>query len=194
MGAHLPTELSTHGDFSAHCHTMKQPTAPLHFLLLVLLGEIQESLGLKCWHTGKSTAGYALVTSERSAHVPILEKSCHVTEVQCMRESYTVSPTSDVYFRLGCSLPNLKLLLKKDKTQEQNTTRGSGWHSQAYCSEDFCNTPPTSQSTNPISLPRVSHKGDIRQAGILTAPVMILVLTIVVIIATVVILGCILKK
>ena len=31
--------------------------------------------------------------------VPILEKSCHVTEVQCVREAYTVSPTSDVYFR-----------------------------------------------------------------------------------------------
>lgn len=173
---------------------MKQPPAFLHFLLLVLLGVIQESIGLKCWHTGKSTAGYAVVTSERSAHVPILEKSCHVTEVQCMRESYTVSPTSDVYFRLGCSLPNLKLLLKKDKTQEQNTTRGSGWHSQTYCSEDYCNTPPSQKSTSPISLPRVSHKGDIRQAGFLTTPVMILILTIVVIIATVVILGCILRK
>ena len=31
--------------------------------------------------------------------VPILEKSCHVTEVQCVREAYTVSPTSEVYFR-----------------------------------------------------------------------------------------------
>ena len=31
--------------------------------------------------------------------VPILEKSCHVTEVQCVSEAYTVSPTSDVYFR-----------------------------------------------------------------------------------------------
>jgi len=166
---------------------MKQPL----FLLLVLLGEVQESLGLKCWHTGKSTAGYALVTSERSAHVPILEKSCHVTEVQCMRESYTVSPTSDVYFRLGCSLPNLKLLLKK----ERNTTRGTGWHSQAYCSEDFCNAPPTPLPTSPIPLPRVSHKVDSsHQEGFLSTPVMILVLTIVVIIATVVILGCILKK
>jgi len=166
----------------------------LHFLLLVLLGLIQESIGLKCWHTGTSTAGYALVTSEKSAHVPILEKSCHVTEVQCMRESYTVSPTSDVYFRLGCTLPNLKLLLKKDKTQEQNTTRGVGWHSKAYCSEDFCNTPPAAQSTSPVSLPRVSPKEDAHKDGFLSTPVMILVLTIVVIIATVVILGCILKK
>jgi len=122
--------------------------------------------------------------------VPILEKSCHVTEVQCMRESYTVSPTSDVYFRLGCSLPNLKLLLKK----EQNTTRGTGWLSQAYCSEDFCNAPPTPLPTSPIPLPRVSHKEDSSQQGLLSTPVMILVLTIVVIIATVVILGCILRK
>ena len=36
---------------------------------------------------------------QSSVHqVPILEKSCHVTEVQCVREAYTVSPTSDVYF------------------------------------------------------------------------------------------------
>ena len=72
--------------------------------------------------------------------------------------------------------------------------QGVGWHSKAYCSEDFCNTPPAGQSTSPISLPRVSHKKDTHQEGFLSTPVMILVLTIVVIIATVVILGCILKK
>jgi len=166
----------------------------LHILLLVLLGLIQECVSLKCWHTGTKTAGYALVTNERSAHVPILEKSCHLTEGQCIRESYTVSPTSNVYFRLGCSLPNLKLLLKKDKTQEENTTRGSGWHSKVYCSEDFCNTPPAPLPTTPVSLPRVSHKEDTHEQGFLTTPVMLLVLTIVVIIATVVVLGCILKK
>ena len=72
--------------------------------------------------------------------------------------------------------------------------QGTGWHSQAYCSEDFCNAPPTPLPTSPIPLPRVSHKVDTHQQGFLTTPVMILVLTIVVIIATVVILGCILKK
>ena len=135
--------------------------------------------------------------------------------------------------RLGCSLPNLKLLLKKEENSTRVThlkqhswsfdkklgtevhfvpltlvlflclvnsfpcqTQGTGWHSQAYCSEDFCNTPPTSSSTsNPVPLPRVAHKVDnIHQAGFPKTPVMILILTIVVIIATVVILACILKK
>ena len=74
--------------------------------------------------------------------------------------------------------------------------QGTGWHSQAYCSEDFCNTPPTSPTTSkPVPLPRVAHKvDDIHQAGFPKTPVMILILTIVVIIATVVILACILKK
>jgi len=175
-----------------HCQKMERSTALFLPLLLLVVVIFQEGLGLKCWHTGKTTAGYALVTSERSAQVPILEKSCHVTEVQCVREAYTVSPTSDVYFRLGCSLPNLKLLLK----QEENSTRGTGWHSQAYCSEDFCNSPPPSSTIyKPVPLPRVAHKvDDIHQAGFPKTPVMILILTIVVIIATVVILACILKK
>ena len=70
--------------------------------------------------------------------------------------------------------------------------QGTGWHSLAYCSEDFCNAPPTN---SPIPLPRVSLKvEDGHQEGFLRTPVMILVLTIVVIIATLVILGCILKK
>ena len=74
-------------------------------------------------------------------------------------------------------------------------TQGTGWHSQAYCSEDFCNTPPTSSTFKPVPLPRVSHKvEDIHQAGFPKTPVMILILTIVVIIATVVNLACILKK
>merc|ERR1711973_698687 len=178
---------------STHCQKMERSRALFLPLLLLLVVFFKEGLGLKCWHTGKTTAGYALVTSERSAQVPILEKSCHVTEVQCVRESYTVSPTSDVYFRLGCSLPNLKLLLKK----EENSTRGTGWHSQSYCSEDFCNSPPPSSSTStPVPLPRVApHKvEDLHQAGFPKTPVMILILTIVVIIATVVILACILKK
>merc|ERR1711962_284388 len=162
-----------------HCQKMERSTALFLPLLLFVVVFFQEGLGLKCWHTGKTTAGYALVTSERSA--------------QCVREAYTVSPTSDVYFRLGCSLPNLKLLLKK----EENSTRGTGWHSQAYCSEDFCNSPPTTSTstTSPVPLPRVAHNvDDIHQAGFPKTPVMILILTIVVIIATVVILACILKK
>ena len=91
-----------------------------------------------------------------SYQVPILEKSCHLTEGQCIRESYTVSPTSNVYFRqdyfkfhflllialmckslyhrLGCSLPNLKLLLKKDKTQEENTP----FHMHLQCVVMIC--------------------------------------------------------
>ena len=76
-------------------------------------------------------------------------------------------------------------------------TQGTGWHSQSYCSEDFCNTPPTSTTTsNPVPLPRVASHNveDIHQAGFPKTPVMILILTIVVIIATVVILACILKK
>ena len=73
--------------------------------------------------------------------------------------------------------------------------QGTGWHSLAYCSEDFCNAPPTRLTDSPIPLPRVSQKvEDGHQEGFLRTPVMILVLTIVVIIATLVILGCILKK
>merc|ERR1712013_282934 len=68
-----------------HCQKMERSTSLFLPLLLLVVVFLQEGLGLKCWHTGKTTAGYALVTSERSAQVPILEKSCHVTEVQCER-------------------------------------------------------------------------------------------------------------
>ena len=37
----------------------------------------------------------------------ILEKSCHVAEVTCVQEAYTVSPASNTFYRLGCALPNL---------------------------------------------------------------------------------------
>lgn len=71
--------------------------------------------------------------------------------------------------------------------------QGTGWHSVAYCPEDHCNPPPDSSPHRPTPH-HPTTRAFKQEEGFLRTPVMILVLTIVVIIATIVILGCILKK